>query len=507
MAAELILECRDVFKWFGAVNALQGASLEVETGTVHGLVGHNGAGKSTLVRIIAGLTQSDGGTLRFEGRPLGGGGRREAIRRGVGSVPQELTILPTLTVADNVCVGNEPRKGVWVSWGDMRRQAAETLSRLGIDHLSPSARVGELRPSEKRMVMIAMAVSRSSRFLILDEPTAALGTDEAGPVLELIETLTDRGMTVLYVSHRLDEVERLCDRVTIMRDGITRETLARGEFDAQELVGRMVDELPERPPRTVRTQSNPISISVRGVHGASLRGVDVDICAGEITGFTGLVGSGADELLEIIAGVRRPRAGTLAVGGRPVAFGSSADALRAGTGYLPGARAAAALGDLTVRENVLASSMKRVARAGLLLGGRERRRAEESLSVFGLEDRVERLLAELSGGNQQKVLIARLLAGDAKALVVNDPTAGVDAQARMDIHALLRAVADDGRAVIVRCSEPEELLDIADQIHVLAGGRLTRTFDGTRVDLSSLLEASASSGARGTTNGGGVRDA
>lgn len=490
-----LLAYRDVHKTFGAVKALRGASLEVAEGTVHGLVGHNGAGKSTLVKIVSGSLGADAGELEFAGERVLGTGRGGAIERGVWAVPQELTVLPDMSVADNISVGGEPRRGPFVSRRALLRRARETMDLLGLPRISVDAAVEDLRPSEQRIVMIAMAVSRDCRLLILDEPTASLGADEAQPLLALVEGLPAQGITVLYVSHRLDEIERLCDRVTVMRDGCTVDVLERGGFDARGLVGRMVEELPEPQPRRRRRGEEVSAVRIRGLYGRSLRGLDVEIAAGRITGFTGLVGSGADELLEVVAGAARPLAGTIELGGAEVSFSSEADALHAGVGYLPGSRAGSALTDLTVRENVLASCYERISHLGAIVPGRERRVAVAQVERFGLAERVERPLSELSGGNQQKVLVARLIAAEADVVVVNDPTAGVDVRARADLHALLRELADAGRAVIVRCSEPEELLDLVDRIHVLAGGRLVSTMDPEEVVLSDLLAAAATSGA------------
>jgi ABC-type sugar transport system ATPase subunit len=496
----VLFRCEGLHKRYGAVHALRGAGLTVEEGTIHGLVGHNGAGKSTLVKIVVGLTGWDAGSIEFAGERLTEASRHGAVERGIWMAPQELTVLPDLSVADNVCVGDEPRRGPWVSRRAMRKRAVDALARLGLD-LDPDARVDELRPSEQRMVMIAMAVSRDCRMVILDEPTASLGTDEAEPLLELIESLPSRGITVLYISHRLDEVERLCDRVTVMRDGITLASFARGEFDAAALIARMVDEMPDRPARTGRARGQQPSIRMAGVHGKTLRGVDVDIHPGVITGFTGLVGSGADELLDILVGRARPAAGTVELDGRELALSSPADALQAGIGFVPGSRGEAAMRDLTIRENLLASSMGRVSGpAGLLVGGAERQRARRFASRFGLEARVERPLADLSGGNQQKILLARLRSAEADVLVVNDPTAGVDVKARADLHELLREAADEGRTVVVRCSEPEELLDLADDIYVLAGGRIAGRYAGEGLDLARLLATSASSGVAQTAS-------
>ncbi|MFN8218220.1 MAG: sugar ABC transporter ATP-binding protein [Solirubrobacterales bacterium] len=492
---KLLLDYRDIHRSFGAVQALRGASLQVEEGSVHGLVGHNGAGKSTLVRIVSGFVAAERGSMRFADEAVVSEGRRDAIARGVWTVPQELTVLPDMSVSDNISIGGEPRSGPFLKNREQKRLAKETMERLGLDHIGPDDLVEKLRPSEKRAVMIAMAVSRDCRLLILDEPTASLGVDEAQPLLSLVEELPKRGITVLYVSHRLDEIERLCDRVTVMRDGKSIGVLERGQFDARGLIEQMVEEMPDRPTRERRAVAQDVSVRVRGLIGSSLRGLDVDIHAGAVTGFTGLVGSGADELLEIIAGGIKPRAGAIEVNGKKVSFSTPADALRAGIGYLPGTRASSALTELSLRENVLASSFGKVSSFGILPPRRERSLAREYIAPFDLEERVESPLAELSGGNQQKVLVARLIAADVGVIIVNDPTAGVDVRARADLHELLRGFADAGKTVIVRCSEPEELLDLADEIYVLAGGRLASSFVAARVGLGQLLEASAHSGA------------
>jgi ABC-type sugar transport system ATPase subunit len=491
----LLLDYRDIHRSFGAVKALRGATLQVEEGSVHGLVGHNGAGKSTMVRVVSGFIAAERGAMRFGNEAVVTEGRREAIERGVWTVPQELTVLPDMTVSDNVSVGGEPRRGIFVRAREQKRRAKETMERLGLGHIGPDDLVENLRPSEKRAVMIAVAVSRDCRLLILDEPTASLGVDEAQPLLSLIEELPRRGITVLYVSHRLDEIERLCDRVTVMRDGESLGVLERGGFDSRSLVAQMVEELPDPPARRPRAAALDVSVRIRGLIGGSLRGLDVDIRGGAVTGFTGLVGSGADELLGILAGSAKARAGTVEIDGKRVRFRTPADALHGGVGFLPGNRASSALTELSVRENVLASSLSKVSTFGFLPPRRERTLAREHVARFDLQDRVDRPLAELSGGNQQKVLVARLMAADVDVIIVNDPTAGVDVRARADLHALLRGLAEAGKTVIVRCSEPEELLDLADEIHVLAGGRLASSFAADNVGLGQLLAASAHSGA------------
>ena len=490
---DVLLECEGVEKSYGGIRALKDASLEVLEGTVHGLVGHNGAGKSTLTQIVAGLTQPDAGLIRFGGEPITVTDRRAAIRHGILSVPQELTILPGLSLAENICIGNEPHAGPVLRWRAMRRKAAETLDLLHAE-LPERTPVDELLPSQQRIVMIAMALSRDCRLLILDEPTASLGSDEAAPLLDLVQRLPAAGVTVLYISHRLDEVVLLCDRVSVMRDGHVLETLERDEFDAPGLVARMVADLPDRVAKPVALQQREVSVRLESVSAGLLRNVDFEARAGAITAVTGLVGSGADDLLHVVAGVRRPTEGHLEIGDRRVTFRSPADALRNGVGYIAGTRALAGLRELTVRENVLASSFERSSIAGFTRRWVERKRAARFVKSLGLSDRLEDPLGNLSGGNQQKAIVARLLAADARVLVLNDPTAGVDVRARAELHRLLRQVAESGRTVIVRSSEPEELLDLADVIHVAAGGSIVRTFPAESIQLSELLAAVATSG-------------
>jgi ribose transport system ATP-binding protein len=377
----------------------------------------------------------------------------------------------------------------------VRDKARRTLEELDTE-LPLGLPVEDLLPSQQRIVMIAAALSQPCRLLILDEPTASLGPEEAGALMQLVERLPQRGITVLFVSHRLDEVVRLCDRVTVMRDGLVTDTLERGAFAVRDLVERMVGDQPVRSPRARPRLSAEAAVRLDNVEIGPLRGVTLSARKGAVTGVTGLIGSGADELLHVIAGIRRPVAGMVEVGGERASFRSPADALAAGVGYIASSRATAGLRELSVRENVCASSLSRAARFGFLSRGAERRRAGRFVASFGLESRLEGLLGTLSGGNQQKAIVARLLAADASVLVLNDPTAGVDVGARAELHRLLRSVVSEGRTVIVRSSEPEELVDLADVVHVVAGGRLVQTFTGEEIQVSAMLEASASSGHR-----------
>jgi ribose transport system ATP-binding protein len=497
-----LIEAVGIKKSFAGVRALRGASLAVEEGTVHGLVGHNGAGKSTLIRVLAGLIKADEGSVAVDGEPLHQGHRRDSIAKGILSVPQELTVLPGLGVTENICVGNESRRGPLLSRRRMRARAAEALELLGIEGLS-KVPVEDLTAAQQRIVMIAMALSRPCRLLILDEPTASLGPENADSLMEILEALPGRGVSVLYISHRLDEVVRICDRVSVMREGVVTETLERSANSVDALVSRMVDEVAEatapRPKTATARDPATAAVTLRRVVTPALNGVDFEIPRGEITGFTGLVGSGVEDVLAVIAGVRSPEAGELEIDGVPVRLRTPADALGVGVGYIAGSRASAGLRDLSVRENVVVSSLDRAARLGLTNRVAQRRRAHGFVDNLGLGDRLEDPLANLSGGNQQKAIVARLLAAEVQIMVLDDPTAGVDVRARADLHGLLRQLADQGRTVIVRSSEPEEFIAFADRVHVLAGGRLVETFAGDGLDPTELLRAFASSGREART--------
>lgn len=502
--AEPLLECSEVTKSFAAVRAVRAARLNVEAGTIHGLVGHNGAGKSTLTRIIAGLVGADSGTIRIDGEALPAGDRRAAIAHGILNVPQELTILPGLRIEENICVGNEPRGvGGFLSRRKMRRRASEALAMLDAEDLMGGT-VEDLAASQQRVVMIATALSRPCRLLILDEPTASLGHETAEPLMKLIEGLPSRGITVLYISHRLDEVVRLCDRISVMRDGLVTADIERGKIDAAGLVVEMLGEPEEPEPvvaaRVERAPEEGLAARLVGVGTKTLRDFNLELPRGQIVGLTGLVGSGVDEAIAVIAGVQRPEVGTVEVGGEEAVFHSPADALDRGIGFVAGSRARAGLRDLAVRENVLISSLSRSARAGFTSRAADRRRARGFVDRLGLGGRLDDPLGDLSGGNQQKAIVARLLAADARILVLDDPTAGVDAGARAELHSILRRVAAEGRVVVVRSSEPEELVDLADEVHVVTGGRLAASFAGDRLRAAALVAASASSG-RGEAGG------
>jgi ABC-type sugar transport system ATPase subunit len=403
-------------------------------------------------------------------------------------MPQELTILPGLSVAENIVVGAEPSQGPFL-WPARRNAAARNvLERFGL-RLPLAADAATLTAPQQRLVMFAHALHKGARVLILDEPTAALSDSDAEVITDAVQNLRREGISVIYVSHRFHEILQLCDAVTVIRDGTSVGTIPRAELDLAQLVTAVVGKgaLLDSRPRSGRV-GDPI-LEVADLAGRELRGVSLTLRAGEILGVAGLPGSGVSELLEILGGAQRQRQGTMRVRDRTVSFGSPADALQKGIAYLPAERSRSSLLGLTVRFNVVVSSLGRVARAGMVTVGIERKAVGGVLKGVGIVGKVDQSLGSLSGGNRQKALMARCLKADAAVLVLDDPTVGVDVRARHDLHDLLRGLADQGRAVIVSASEIEELAAIADRVVVLKRGRLTNELKGAELTPDAVVAA------------------
>jgi len=485
----MMLELENVSKAFGATVALSSASLRVEPATVHGLVGPNGAGKSTLVKIASGQLVPDAGVVRVAGAKKRFRRPSDAHAHGIVAMPQDIALIPDLSVAENVVLGHEPRLGPILWPGQRRRAARSVLARLGVE-LPLDAPALSLRPADQRLVMLAQSLFRRARVVILDEPTAAMGVSDAGVVLAAVTSLRSEGVSIVYVSHRFDEVVSLCDFVTVIRDGSDVMTVQRRDLTAEVLVQAVVGEgnLMEAPARV--SDIGETLCTVNNLRGRELRGVSAQLRTGEILGVAGLPGSGVSELLEVMAGVRRPAAGDIVLAGRRRVFGSPADAVAVGIAYLPGERSRIGFSNLPVRTNVVISRLEAVFKMGLITVARERKAAREAASLVGLATRVDDPLAALSGGNQQKALVARSLFARSSVLVLDDPTAGVDVKARADIHVLLRRLADEGKSVVLSSSEPEELAALADRVVVLSRGRVAAVLSGRELTPEAVIRSS-----------------
>jgi ABC-type sugar transport system ATPase subunit len=467
------------------VVALQDVSLEVFPGECLALVGENGAGKSTLMKILSGVYAPDEGEIALNGQPVALQSPRQAQDLGISIIYQEFNLMPNLTVAENVFVGREPNAGGFVRVAEMERRAQALLDQLGV-RLRPDAVVRDLSVAEQQMVEIAKALSSDARIVIMDEPTSALTDTEVAALVEIVGGLTARGLGVIFISHRLEEVFAMCDRVTVLRDGQNAGDVATSEASpagiVRMMVGRNLSDLFQKDGADA-PEVAPYVLEVRGLARAGsrydasaivLRDVSFGVRAGEIVGLAGLVGSGRTEVVRAVFGADPFDAGEVLIDGQPARIRSPRDAIRRGLGLVPEDRKAQGLVlGLAVRENISLASLAQFVRAGFVRLGEEKRRAGEFVGALrirtpGLEQKV----VNLSGGNQQKVVIAKWLALRPKMLIVDEPTRGIDIGAKAEVHHLLNDLAKQGVAILMISSELPEILGMSDRVLVMRQGRI-----------------------------------
>jgi len=466
---------RGIAKAFPGAQALRGVDLAVSPGEIHGLVGENGAGKSTLVKILAGAYSRDAGDIEVAGRPVGTVGPAEMLARGVAVIYQEPALAPHLSVAENIFMGRLParRLGI-VDWRRLIEETAVVSGRLGLD-LRPRARVGSLSVARRQMVEIAKALSRDARLIVLDEPSAVLADAELRGLFGVMRRLTERGVAFIYISHRLNEVFQITDRVTVMKDGRVVATGPTAGMTAPRLVGLMVGrELGadrERTPNRGRTALRVEGLTRRGV----LDDVSFEVAAGEILGIAGLAGSGRTEVLRAIHGADPIDAGTFEVFGRATPIRSPRDAIGLGIGLLTEDRKADGLMlGQAVDFNVTIGKLSEVATRGLISRRRERRVVEQYVARLDIRTAgIGARIRNLSGGNQQKAIFAKWLNADCRILLIDEPTRGVDVGAKAEIHRLLAELADRGVAIVMVSSELPEVLAVSDRILVMREGRIS----------------------------------
>ncbi|MFC5747611.1 sugar ABC transporter ATP-binding protein [Actinomadura rugatobispora] len=490
-----LVRIADVTRHYPGVRALTGASLEIEAGEVRAFLGRNGAGKSTLIRVLSGVERPDAGTVEIGGVPLDGGGVRRAGELGVRTVHQELSLVPGMTAAENLFLGGWPRTGGGrVDHAAMRRAAREIFGRLGLD-IAPDARVGTLPLAEQQLVEICRAVRREPRLLILDEPTSALAAAEVETVLDAVRRIAESGVAVIYVSHRLDEIRRIARTATVMRDGRVVGTVDLETTSTDEAVAMMLGSAYEaavRPrPRTVDRTGTPL-LSVSGLS-VPPKVVDVsfDLHPGEILGLAGLMGSGRTEILRALAGFAPIAAGTVRVDGAQVPRVTAAGMKRRGVGLTPEDRKSEAIVPLLgVGENMVMSDYRAVSTGTSVTPskvGRAARGLIERLSIATASGRTP--IATLSGGNQQKAVIGRWLHAGSRILLLDEPTRGVDVEAKEGIYRLVRELADRGNAVLFVSGELEELPLVCDRVIAVRGGTVAAEFTGADVTVDAVLSA------------------
>jgi ribose transport system ATP-binding protein len=485
----LALEVRGLTKEYPGVRALKGVDFDVRAGEVHCLLGPNGAGKSTLIKCVSGVVEPTGGEILLDGEPLPVGDPSAALARGIATIYQELDLVEDLTVAESIYLAHEPLRGPFLNLHQMRHDAAALLARLGHDGISPRAKIGALRPAAQQVVSIARALSHDVRMLIMDEPSAILDDGEIETLFDVVRRLTADGVAVVYISHRLDEIRRIGDRVTVLSDGRTVATGIEASAPTDRLVelmvGEAVDRLyPDRPRAT-----GDVALSVRGLRRLpEVREASFEVRAGEVVGLGGLVGSGRSELLHLIYGLERPDAGEVWVEGERLPPGKPRAAIAAGLGFAPEDRKSQGLLlEWSQTKNVTLADLDRYQR-GLLDIGAERAAAREQLRALKtVPDDGERIVRELSGGNQQKVVLARWLLHHCRVLLLDEPTRGVDVATKAQLYRVITDLARDGVAVLVVSSELGELVGICSRIIVMREGELVHEADGGSTSEHELL--------------------
>jgi ribose transport system ATP-binding protein len=482
-ASVLAVRTVGLTKSFPGVLALKPFDLDVAQGEVHALVGQNGAGKSTLIKLLAGAYHPDSGVIEIAGEHSSLSGIQDAARKGISVIHQDLNLIPEFSVAENVHLGLRPqqRLGFFVNWPAMRRRTAAIMKQLGVE-IDPRTPVNRLSVAQQQMVAIARALLSDPKVLIMDEPTAALGAHEAAQVFRLVRQFREQGRSVIYVSHRLEEITALADRITVMRDGTKVGTFNRSEIgDRRKLVeliiGRSENDL-------VQSSGNLPGAVIARADGLAWRDrvkpATFEIRRGEVTGVAGLVGAGRSELAALLFGSVKPTEGTLEIDGKIVRFGGPGDAIQSRIALLPeDRRGEAAVVSMTLRENLTLASLSNFSTLGFMSRSRERKAFEVAMAHLKIKARdSEMKLSQLSGGNQQKVVIAKWLETDAELIIFDEPTQGIDVGAQEDVHRILRQLAADGKAVVLISSDLEETVRVSDRVLVMRAGQLVADLSG-----------------------------
>ncbi|MBI9115573.1 sugar ABC transporter ATP-binding protein [Sanguibacter suaedae] len=489
-----LLQMRGIVKVFPGARALDGVDLDVLPGEVHCLLGQNGAGKSTLIKVLAGAHQPTEGRILVDGEPVTIANPVAALGLGIATMYQELDVVDGLSVAENIYLGHELATAGFSQRREATRRTQEILARLGHPEISPGQEVGRLSAAGKQIVSMARALSHDARVIVMDEPSAVLDSEEVANLFRVVHELTAQGVAIVYISHRLEEIRQIGDRITVLKDGRTVATnLQVSETSKDTLIrhmtGRSVDHaFATRPPLAPDAE---VLLDVQGLALAgAFEGVDLQVRAGEVVGLAGLVGSGRSEILETIYGARRATAGTVTVGGQKLGRGSVAHAVRAGIGLCPEERKSQGLLlDEPVYRNITLSTFGRFARSAFLDEKAERAAAEEQIRSLDLRPAdADRTARTLSGGNQQKALLGRWLVHGCRVLLLDEPTRGVDIGARSEIYALVSSLAASGAAVLVVSSEIEEVLGMSDRVLVISEGRVVHEGPAAEIDEHTVLD-------------------
>jgi ribose transport system ATP-binding protein len=492
--ADPLLQMKGIVKRFQGVTALRSVDFEIFPGEVLALIGENGAGKSTLMKILGGVHQPDEGVINLDGKPTTFHSVSESIAKGIGFIHQELNLLDNLDVAGNVFLGREP---VWggplrlLDYGKMQRDTEVHLKRLGMQ-ISSRTNLATLSIAHQQMVEIAKALSLHARILIMDEPTSSLTLSETARLLDVVKQLRSEGVSIIYVSHRLSEITEVADRVTVLRDGANAGGLSKNEITRERMVkmmiGRDLEDFYVHPDAAPR----PGYFEVKGLRTARFpkREVSFSVGQGEILGMAGLVGAGRTEVAQAICGIDQPQAGSMALDQKPIQIQSPKDAVANGIYLVPDDRRRFGLViDMSVCENMTLPALSRYSSQGIINSKAERKAAEEGVKKLNVKTHsVNARVGNLSGGNQQKVILAKWLALNPKVLILDEPTRGIDVGAKAEIYSLLRALAKEGVAIIAISSDMEEVLGISDRVAVMHEGSLTGILDRQDLNEEAIMK-------------------
>jgi rhamnose transport system ATP-binding protein len=486
-----LLELRDISKSFGAVHALKGVSFDLARGEVHALVGENGAGKSTLIRIITGAHQPDAGTLAVNGQQVVELDPVASKALGIAVIYQKPTLFPDLTVAENISLGLEPPGAMrMIRWGARRKRAKELLSRVGAN-INIDAAVHTLSMPEQQLIEIARALGANARILIMDEPTASLSDREVDKLLQVIRDLRKDGVGIIYISHRLEELPQIANRVTVLRDGRSIATKPMSDVDNAELIRLMVGrELTAIfPKQTVPLGETVLELANVGCEQSDVHDISFTVRAGEIVGLAGLVGAGRTEVARVLFGLTPADTGTIQLNGKVIDVRSAAQAVSLGIAYVPeDRRRHGVIPEMSVAQNTTLAILKRISTAGWLNVANERAKAQDFVKRFSVKTAsLDTPVGNLSGGNQQKVALARWLATEPRALILDEPTQGIDVGAKSEIHRLMSELAGRGLAIIMISSELPEILGMSDRIVVMHAGTIAGTLDRAEATQENVL--------------------
>lgn len=483
-----ILTLKNITKEFPGVKALDDVTINIERGTIHGLVGENGAGKSTLIKVLAGIYQPNKGEIILDGKPCRFNSPIEARRAGISVVHQEIKLAEPLSVAENMFLGNVQLKNGLVDWKGMRRRAREIVEDLGMD-IDINAQVSSLTVAKKQIVEIMHAINNNSRILIMDEPSAVLTDRELEVMFRIVKQLRDEGITIIYISHRLDEIFGLCSNVSVLRDGCHIDTIPVASVDRQGLINMMVGrEMGQEYPKEVGNVGGTI-LEVKNLSRGILQDISFEVKSGEVFGISGLVGAGRTELARAILGIDKPESGEVYVRGKKVHYRTFADAIRDGLGLIPEDRKLQGLVQImSVKRNTTLVNMKRVLRAGVISSSLEEKLSKEYADkLHVVTPSMETEVQYLSGGNQQKVVIAKWLFQNSEILFLDEPTRGIDVGAKAEIYRLINRMAKEGKTIIMISSEMPELLGMCDRIMVMHEGHKMGELNAAEVTQAKIM--------------------